>query len=98
MIPNQEPVEPDPAGDTPPGGEPECAEVLGHIEDYLNSDRTCADEQELRENVAVAESSLGELGVEDLIRALVKRSCCETAPETLRLRIHTQVRIWRTQD
>ena len=88
------------------GGQPEvppqeCEEVIGHVEGFLSSDQTRADEQELRESVANAAPELADMSadmsVEALIRTIIKRSCCETAPETLRVRIRTQVTLGRNE-
>lgn len=74
----------------------DCEEVIGHVEGFLSSDQTQADEQELRESVANTAPELADMSVEALIRTIIKRSCCETAPETLRIRIRTQLTVWRT--
>ncbi|MGO1318267.1 MAG: mycothiol system anti-sigma-R factor [Cellulomonadaceae bacterium] len=91
--------EPESGGSRPDETAPasECEEVLGHIEDFLTSGRTAADADALIASVGDKAPCAEELGIDELIRVLVKRSCCETAPETLRLRIHTQVRIWRSE-
>ncbi len=75
----------------------ECEKVIGHVEGFLDSPQTPTDECELRKSVADTAPELAELSIEDLIRTIIKRSCCETAPETLRIRIRTQVTLWRTE-
>ena len=85
---------------TAPDGRPldgeECAEVISHVEDYLRSDMTVADAADLRANVAEVAPELGALEIEEIMRVVLRRSCCETAPESLRMRISTQIAVWRT--
>ncbi|MBL0884889.1 mycothiol system anti-sigma-R factor [Myceligenerans indicum] len=71
----------------------ECEHALQHLYEYLDSEMTPQDEQRMRAHVAHCSPCLAELSVEDLVKQLVKRSCSERAPETLRLRIHEQIRI-----
>lgn len=101
-----EPLGGGPAGTEDPGAGPatpptldrtECDEVIGHVEEYLNSPMSAADARDLRLNVAEAVPELADLEVEDIIRVIMKRSCRERAPETLRLRVHTQMAVWRSE-
>lgn len=71
----------------------ECEHALQHLYEYLDSEMKPEDEQRMRAHVAHCSPCLAELSVEDLVKQLVKRSCAERAPETLRLRIHEQIRI-----
>ncbi len=75
----------------------ECERVIGHVEGFLDSPQTPIDECELRKSVADTDPDLAQMAIEDLIRTIIKRSCCETAPETLRIRIRTQMTIWREE-
>jgi anti-sigma factor (TIGR02949 family) len=84
-------VEPIPHDTTASGSE--CEHALLHLYEYLDSEMTPDDEQRMRAHVAHCSPCLAELSVEDLVKQLVKRSCAERAPETLRLRIHEQLRI-----
>ncbi|WP_460702548.1 mycothiol system anti-sigma-R factor [Myceligenerans halotolerans] len=70
----------------------ECEHALLHLYEYLDSEMTHQDEQRMRAHVAHCSPCLAELSVEDLVKQLVKRSCAERAPETLRLRIAEQIR------
>ncbi len=87
------------AQDESPGGLPreECERVIGHVEGFLDSPQTPTDECELRKSVADTDPELAQLEIEDLIRTIIRRSCCETAPETLRIRIRTQMTLWRSE-
>ena len=83
-------------GQRPLDGE-ECAEVIGHVEDYLRSGMTVADAEDLRASVAEVAPELGLLEIEEIMRVVLRRSCCERAPESLRVRISTQIAVWRTE-
>ncbi|WP_166849726.1 mycothiol system anti-sigma-R factor [Isoptericola sp. BMS4] len=77
----------------PAEGENECEHALVHLYEYLDSEMTPADERRMRAHVAHCSPCLAELSVEELVKQLVKRSCAERAPETLRLRIHEQITV-----
>ncbi|WP_460749194.1 mycothiol system anti-sigma-R factor [Myceligenerans cantabricum] len=76
-----------------PGSGSECEHALQHLYEFLDSEMTPEDEQTMRAHVAHCSPCLAELSVEDLVKQLVKRSCAERAPDTLRLRIHEQIRL-----
>lgn len=78
-------------------GKEDCEQVIGHIESFLSSDQTAADADDLRENVSEHSQVLAAMSVDDMIRLIMRRSCSERAPETLRVRITTQIQVWRTQ-
>ncbi len=75
----------------------ECEEVIGHIEEFLKSDMTIDDARDLKVNVSEHSMELSEMHIEEIIRVIMKRSCCERAPEALRLRISSQIAVWRTE-
>ncbi|WP_277209853.1 mycothiol system anti-sigma-R factor [Isoptericola croceus] len=77
----------------PAEGESDCQHVLTHLYEYLDSEMTAADEHRMRAHVAHCSPCLVELSVEEIVKKLVKRSCAEQAPETLRLRIREQITI-----
>ena len=74
-------------------GESECEHALKHLYEYLDSEMTPEDEQRMRAHVAHCSPCLTELSVEDLVKQLVRRSCSERAPDTLRVRIHEQLTV-----
>jgi len=74
-------------------GESECEHALVHLDEYLDSEMTPEDEQRMRAHVAHCAPCLAELSIEELVKQLVRRSCAERAPETLRVRIHEQITI-----
>ena len=73
------------------GGENECEHALTHLYEYLDSEMTPDDEQRMRAHVAHCSPCLAELSIEELVKKLVRRSCSERAPETLRSRIRQQL-------
>ncbi|GAA1709667.1 hypothetical protein GCM10009809_02540 [Isoptericola hypogeus] len=77
----------------PAEGESECEHALVHLYEFLDSEMTADDEQRMRAHVAHCSPCLAELSVEELVKRLVKRSCAERAPETLRVRIHEQLTV-----
>lgn len=78
-------------------GKEDCEQVIGHIESFLSSEQTAADADDLRDNVSEHSTVLAAMSVDDMIRLIMRRSCSERAPETLRVRITTQIKVWRTE-
>ncbi|MBD8080701.1 mycothiol system anti-sigma-R factor [Cellulosimicrobium arenosum] len=74
-------------------GQSECEHALLHLYEYLDSQMTPEDEQQMRAHVAHCSPCLAELSVEELVKRLVQRSCHEQAPAGLRARIHAQLTV-----
>ncbi|WP_251150295.1 mycothiol system anti-sigma-R factor [Cellulosimicrobium sp. Marseille-Q4280] len=77
-------------------GESECEHALLHLYEYLDSEMTSDDELRMRAHVAHCSPCLAELSVEELVKRLVRRSCHEQAPPSLRARIHAQLIVMTT--
>jgi len=78
-----------------------CAAALTRLWTYLDHELTERDEGELREHLAECPPCLAEYSIDVVLKQLVRRSCHEEAPTTLRLRIHErllQVAITRPLD
>lgn len=75
----------------------QCEEALDKLEEYLDSEVGALDAERLREHLAECGTCLGEAELERRYRALLQRSCCEVAPETLRIRVQTQITLIRTE-
>jgi anti-sigma factor (TIGR02949 family) len=73
----------------------DCAHVLGHLYEYLDSEMTSDDQVRMRAHIAHCAPCLTELSLEELVKQLVRRSCHEQAPPQLRARITAQVSVWR---
>ncbi|MCW3157512.1 mycothiol system anti-sigma-R factor [Micropruina sonneratiae] len=70
---------------------PDCRTALAKLYQFLDHELADADADTIRAHLDACEPCLEEFGVEEHIRALVKRCCgAPRAPETLRVRI-TQV-------
>lgn len=67
----------------------DCREALDRLSEFLDSEVEGADGDRIREHLADCEPCLAEYDVEDHIKKLVKRSCNESAPLELHVRIRT---------
>lgn len=66
----------------------DCAQVLGELFAYLDSEQTMLDPAEIRRHLQECGPCLTEHDRDAAMKALLKRSCaCEPAPESLRVRI-----------
>lgn len=83
-----EPIEHEGEGD-------DSAHVIGHLYEFLDSEMTAEDQYRMRAHMAHCSPCLAELGLEELVKRLVRRSCHEQAPPALRARITAQVSVWR---
>ena len=77
--------------------EDSCDNVIEHLFEYLDSEMTEQDAEKMRTHVAECSPCLAELGIDEMVKRLLRRSCTEQAPEYLRVRIHEQI-ILRTAD
>lgn len=75
----------------------QCEEALDKLEEYLDSEIGELDADRLREHLSECTSCYGEAELEQRLRALLRRSCCETAPETLRVRVRTEITVLRAR-
>jgi anti-sigma factor (TIGR02949 family) len=74
-----------------------CDDVIEHLFEYLDSEMTTDDAEKMRVHVAECSPCLAELGIDEMVKRLLRRSCTEQAPEYLRTRIHEQI-VLRTSD
>jgi len=75
----------------------DCREALERLSAFLDSELEDADGMRIREHLADCEPCLAEYDVEDHIKKLVRRSCNESAPLELHVRIRTQLTVLRAQ-
>lgn len=68
-----------------------CAEIIAHLFEYLDSEMTEVDAANMRGHVADCSPCLAELGIDEMVKRILRRSCAERAPEYLRVRIRTQI-------
>lgn len=70
----------------------DCSEVLTKVYEYLDGEMTEADYAKIRQHLHECGPCLQEYDLDQLLKALVRRSCrCEAAPSTLRLQIMARI-------
>jgi mycothiol system anti-sigma-R factor len=74
-----------------------CENVIEHLFEYLDSEMTAADAERMRTHVAECSPCLAELGIDEMVKRLLRRSCVEHAPDHLRVRIHAQITLLSTE-
>jgi len=76
--------------------ETDCAQALARVYEFLDGEMSPTDLDRIREHVVDCEPCLREYDLDTALKALVRRSCQESAPADLRERIMvkiTEVRI-----
>ncbi|HLV05363.1 mycothiol system anti-sigma-R factor [uncultured Georgenia sp.] len=72
-----------------------CEELREHLFEFLDSEMNESDLGRLRRHLAECPTCREATDVETRIRTLLRRSCREVAPSTLRLRVITQIGVLR---
>ncbi len=80
------------AGERTPCG---CDEAIDRLFEYLDAELPEPDCLRLAAHIAVCDGCLDAAGAERHVRDLIRRSCAESAPETLRVRVVSQLTVWR---
>lgn len=75
------------------GHEDKCQELLDVLYEYVDSDGDCVAREELRRHVEECPHCLQALGLEQQVRQLLRSCCSQPAPQELRARITTQLRV-----
>jgi mycothiol system anti-sigma-R factor len=76
----------------------DCREVLRRVYEYLDGELTATDLTRIREHLDECSHCLSEYGLEEAMKALLRRSCvCEQAPQSLRARIMVRITEVRLQ-
>lgn len=70
----------------------DCALALQRLYDYLDSEMTPSDVERIKAHVESCGTCFKEYDLEEHLKTLIKRSCCEKAPDDLRLRIMAQIK------
>jgi anti-sigma factor (TIGR02949 family) len=65
----------------------DCARALDHLYQFLDREITEADADLIRAHLDACEPCLDAYAVEEAVRAVVRRSCAERAPDGLRVRL-----------
>ena len=72
-----------------------CQEALQRLSEFLDSELAEPDGDRIREHLADCEPCLSEYDLEDHIKKLVRRSCSESAPPELHVRIRSRLTVLR---
>lgn len=65
--------------------------ALKRLYNYLDGELSETEIAEIRDHLAHCPPCESEYSIESMLKELVKRSCCETAPERLRARIRERI-------
>lgn len=77
---------------SPAGGQPDCQEVLARLAFFLDHELGEADACEIRQHLEECRPCLDMMVLERTVKALVARSCSESAPEALRRQVLVRIR------
>jgi mycothiol system anti-sigma-R factor len=72
--------------------EDDCASVLDHVYAYIDREMADDDLATVKQHLEDCMSCLAEYGLEQAVKTLVHRSCCETAPEELRAKVLQKIK------
>src|SRR5699024_5983827 len=73
----------------------QCEEALEHLQEYIDCEMSEVDTVRLRQHISGCATCQSEVGVEQRLRTLLRRSCVEQAPVHLRERVLTQITVIR---
>jgi anti-sigma factor (TIGR02949 family) len=77
--------------------ETDCGEVLDHLYEYLDNEMGEGDCAKLRQHFDECSPCLEKYGLEQAIKALIKRSCgCDATPSDLRSKVLARIDSIRT--
>lgn len=88
--------------DQPRAAEPDprpssCDEALALLWSYLDHELEQTEAERVRVHLSLCRGCFDEYEVEAVLKQVVQRGCAEHAPDHLRLRIHQQIIVWRTE-
>jgi len=69
----------------------DCAQALARVYEYLDGELSPADLDRIREHIGTCEPCLRQYDLDIALKALVRRSCRESAPADLRERIMVKI-------
>ncbi len=79
------------------GHELDCGDVVEAVYLYLDGELTEDVIHNIRQHLDECSPCLREYGIEQEVKALIARSCCETAPDTLRASVVQRLEVVRTE-
>ena len=74
-----------------------CSEALARLFEFLDAEVSELDGDRIRRHLADCEGCLHEYDIEDHLKSLVRRSCSESAPAELHVRIRQQLLVLRNR-
>jgi anti-sigma factor (TIGR02949 family) len=69
----------------------DCSSALDNLYELLDSEDGPIDRSRIEQHLAECGPCLAEYDVEQIVKAIVARSCCAQAPEMLRAKVLSQV-------
>jgi len=70
-----------------------CEEALRHLQEYIDCEMSQVDTERLEAHINSCSTCHAEVGLEQKLRDLIKRSCIEQAPAHLRQRVLRQITV-----
>jgi mycothiol system anti-sigma-R factor len=70
----------------------ECQEILGRVHWFIDNELQSADAAQIQQHLEECAPCLDEVAIDRLVKALVARSCKESAPIELRRRVVFSIR------
>lgn len=74
----------------------ECAEALERLCEFLDAEMPESDLSRVRAHIENCDECLDALSSERSLRVVLRRSCTEVAPASLRFRVLSQITVLRT--
>ena len=74
-----------------------CDEVLDRVYEYIDGEMDLERRHEIKEHLEECSPCLREFGLEEAVKAIVKRSCSDPAPPDLRAKVLSNIAAARTE-
>ncbi|HEX3389032.1 MAG TPA: mycothiol system anti-sigma-R factor [Streptosporangiaceae bacterium] len=74
-----------------------CSEVLDTIYAYLDGELDTTDQSKVRQHLEECGPCLREYGLEDAVKKLIRKRCCDPAPADLRAKVLVRIQEVRLQ-
>ena len=69
-----------------------CSEVLDRVYEFIDDELPTADCAKIKHHLEECGPCLREFGIEEEVKSVVKRSCSDPAPESLRVKVLMRIR------
>jgi mycothiol system anti-sigma-R factor len=74
-----------------------CSEVLERVYEYIDGEVDSERRHQIKEHLDECSPCLREFGLEEAVKAIVKRSCSDPAPPDLRAKVLSNIAAARTE-